>query len=104
MRGTSKHRQALERQVRESTNIKKCARINGEYLNLKNEWGGSKIPGIKVSKPKVIASSKTDLKGPDTSQILQAALKRGCKRMEYISVTSSEKGPEEGSEENNKEG
>ena len=45
---------------------------------------GSKIPGLKVSKHKGIAASPSDIKGVDTSQLLQAALKRGTKRMEYI--------------------
>ena len=45
---------------------------------------GSKILGIRVSKPKGITSTKAELKGIDTLEILQTALKRGCKRMEYI--------------------
>ena len=84
MRVTSKHLQALERQVRESVNIKRCSKVDEECLNLKNEWPGSKIPGIRVSRPKGTATSKANLKGMESSQILQAALRRGCKRMEYV--------------------
>ena len=63
MRITSKHLYALERQVRESVNIEKCAKNPQECLNLKNEWAGSKIPELKVSRPKGIAWTCEDLKG-----------------------------------------
>ena len=56
--------------------------------------GGSKISGLKVSKPKGVAATHTDIKGLDTSYILQKALKRGVKRMEYV---------QDGREEDNEE-
>ena len=97
MRVTSKHLQALERQVRESINIEKCSRVAEECLNLKNEWAGSKIPGIRVSKPKGTATTKADLKGEESTSILQTALRRGCKRMEYVADDSCPEEREEGS-------
>ena len=39
----SKHRLALERQVTESVRIEDAAANPLESLNLKNEWGGSKL-------------------------------------------------------------
>ena len=62
MRVTSRHLYALKRQVRESINIEKYARNPLECLNLKNEWVGSKIPGIKVFRPKGIAWTQDDIK------------------------------------------
>ena len=59
-------------------------RIGEDCLNLKNEWAGSEIPGISVSRPKGIASTKAEVIGVDGSQVLQAAIKRGCKRIEYV--------------------
>ena len=37
-----------------------------ECLNLKNEWAGSKILGLRVSKPKGIAGSPSDVREVDT--------------------------------------
>ena len=84
MRVISKHLLALERQVREFVNIERCAKAEGECLNLKNEWAGSKIPGLNIMRPKGVASSKEDLRGKESSQVLQAALRRGCKRLNYV--------------------
>ena len=51
-RVTSKHQTPLDRQVQESVNIEEGARSPRECLNLKNEWAGSKLPGILVQRPK----------------------------------------------------
>jgi len=107
MRVTSKHLMALERQVRESINIEKCARNITECLNLKNEWAGSKIPGIKVTKPKGVTMMREgDTRGTEESmEIVIAAMKRGVKRMEYVSdspevKTESKLTTTEGEEDN----
>ena len=42
----SKHRTALDGQVMESVRIEKVASKPLESLNLKSEWGGSKLPGL----------------------------------------------------------
>ena len=86
MRVTSKHLYALERQVRESINIEKSARNSEECLNLKNEWAGSKIPGIKVTRPKGVSTHRYEAEGEvgEGVGIFQAALRRGTKRMEYL--------------------
>ena len=83
MKITSRHLHALERQVRESINIERCARKPIECLNLKNEWAVSKLPGVKVSRPKLIAWTQEDIRGY-VPQVLQAAIKRGLKRIEYV--------------------
>ena len=46
-------------------------------------------------RPKVIAASTSDVRGMDTSEILQAALKRGTKRMEYVQKREESGGKEE---------
>ena len=48
----SKHITPLDRQVRESLNIIKASKVAEECLNLKSEWGGSKLPGLQVHSPK----------------------------------------------------
>ena len=58
MRVNSRHLDTLERQVRENINIEKCVKVAQECLNLQNQWAGSKIPHIRVSKPKGIAFSR----------------------------------------------
>ena len=45
----SKHRLALDRQVMESIKIEEVSSKPQEALNLKSEWGGSKLPGLQVS-------------------------------------------------------
>ena len=52
MRILSKHMTPLDRQVRESLNIMKASKVAEECLNLKSEWGGSKLPGLQVHSPK----------------------------------------------------
>ena len=49
---TSKHQTPLDRQVQESVNIEEGAKSPRECLNLKNEWAGSKLPGISIQRPK----------------------------------------------------
>ena len=58
MRVLSRHLKALERQVQESVVIEKEAEIEKECLNLKSEWAGSKIPGLRVFNPKGLGSNK----------------------------------------------
>ena len=48
----SKHYTPLERQVIESVVIEEVAAEKEECLNLKSEWGGSKLPRIAASRPK----------------------------------------------------
>ena len=52
MRILSSHMTPLDRQVKESLNILKASKIPEECLNLKSEWGDSKLPGLQVSSPK----------------------------------------------------
>ena len=42
----------------ESVLIERLAENSKECLNLKSEWAGSKIPGLKVSNPKGLISNK----------------------------------------------
>ena len=51
---------ALERQVIESLNIVRASEVPEECLNLKTEWGGSKLPAIEVSRPKGTSGKKDD--------------------------------------------
>ena len=46
---------ALDRQVQESVNIFEGNKKASKCLNLKNEWGGAKMPGLEVRTPKVVA-------------------------------------------------
>ena len=48
----------MERQVTESLNIIKASKTPEECLNLKTEWGGSKLPAIEVSRPKGTSGPK----------------------------------------------
>ena len=52
MRILSSQMTPLDRQVKESLNILRASRVPEECLNLKSEWGGSKLPGLQVSSPK----------------------------------------------------
>ena len=52
MRITSKQRNPLSRQVTESVNIEEAMIKEGECLNTRSEWAGSKIPGLRVKVPK----------------------------------------------------
>ena len=62
MQVTSRQLQALEHQVMESVYIERGSRTPGECLNLKSEWAGSKIFGLRVSRSKGSMSSKEDLR------------------------------------------
>ena len=52
----SKHVTALDRQVTESVRINTDMKTEDKCLNLKSEWGGSKIPNVNVNNPKGTAS------------------------------------------------
>ena len=56
MRVVSKHVTALDRQVMESVRINTDMQTEDECLNLKSEWGGSKIPNVNVNNPNGMAS------------------------------------------------
>ena len=59
MRILSKHLTPLDRQVRESLNISLAAKQEEECLNLKSEWGGSKLPNLAVTVPKGVGRRQT---------------------------------------------
>ena len=59
----SKHRTALDRQVMESIRIEEIAASPQEALNLRSEWGGSKLPGLHVLRPKGTSGSQTQGEG-----------------------------------------
>ena len=59
----SKHRTALERQITESVKIEDAAANPLESLNLKNEWGGSKLPGLLVARHKGTTKGKGQKEG-----------------------------------------
>lgn len=48
----SRHRRVLERQDAESVKIEEMSSKEQECLNIKSEWGLSKLPGILVTRPK----------------------------------------------------
>ena len=53
-----RHIKALDRQVHESVLIEKISETVSECLNLKSEWAGSKIPGLRDSNPKGLVCNK----------------------------------------------
>ena len=63
LRIVNKFHTALARQVAESVLIEEVANKPEECLNLKSEWGGSKLPGVTVSKPK--GTSRRDREVPE---------------------------------------
>ena len=88
MRILSVHLTPLDRQILESSNIIDSMRTDEECLNNKNEWGGSKIPSMKVFTPKGVGGTPRDNKQEDPEQIearikLQEAVRRGIKRLQY---------------------
>ena len=89
MRVLSRHLKALERQVRESVLIEKEAEIEKECLNLKSEWAGSKIPGLRVFNPKGLGSTKLGGEVEEDEDVVEGrklfseALRRGSKRLAY---------------------
>ena len=54
----SKHRTALDQQVMEEVSANPL-----NSLNLKSEWGGSKLPGLQVTRPKGVAWSQEKAEG-----------------------------------------
>ena len=83
---TSKHIQALERQVLESVNIEKAAGRKGTCLNLKSEWARSMIPGLKVTKPKGSVSNKEELEGFEASESLRTFRSCPQKRSQKVEL------------------
>ena len=65
----SKHRAALDRQVTESVRIEDAMANPLESLNLKNEWGGSKLPGLLVAKPKGTARKRDLAEGSKRNRV-----------------------------------
>ena len=59
----SKHRMALDHQVTESVRIEETATNPQEALNLRSEWGGSKLPGLHVLRPKGTSGSQNQGEG-----------------------------------------
>ena len=87
----SRHIKALERQIEESVLIERTSEIEKECLNLKSEWPGTKIPGLRVNNPKGTEYNKEggeieDREGTDIAEgreIFEEALRRGTKRLSY---------------------
>ena len=71
MRVLSRHMTALDRQVTESLNIITTSKVPEECLNLKSEWGGSKLPDLQVSRPKGTSGKKEDSPGKEEPQDLK---------------------------------
>ena len=83
MRVISRHMTPLDRQVSESMNILRAAKCPEECLNLKSEWGGSKLPDLQIFNPKGI--SRKGSIGPQ--EIGTQGEKRIFKRDEEIEGT-----------------
>ena len=89
MRILSGHLTPLDRQTTESVNILEAEKVPGRSLNLKTEWGGSKIPSILVHSPRGLLKSGSSLGEGDhreedqedieAEQRLHEALRRGQK-------------------------
>ena len=78
MRILSRHLTPLDRQVRESLNISLASKQEEECLNLKSEWGGSKLPNLAVSVPKGVSKGQTT--GAGNSKEGQENENKGDKR------------------------
>ena len=76
MKVISIHLQTLEIQVMESINIEK---VSDKCLNLKSEWAGFKIPGLRVFRSKGCITTKEDLKGIPTYKLLEMLSKEVSK-------------------------
>merc|ERR1712240_287130 len=61
----SKHHTPLDRQIQESVNIEERMSQIKECLNMKNEWAGSKIPGITIVKPKGVMGARRQVVNGD---------------------------------------
>ena len=101
MRVLGRHIKALERQLQKSVLIEKLAEKEEECLNLKSEWAGTKIPGLRVNNPKGLGSGKV---GDDTEEgkglqegrdLYMEAIKRGTKRLMYKKVPAQEQEEQE---------
>ena len=55
MRTLSAHITPIDRQIQESLNIILEVRKEGNCLNQKNEWAGTKIPDLEVKIPRGVA-------------------------------------------------
>ena len=71
MRILSRHLTPLDRQVRESLNITKASACPDECLNLKSEWGGSKLPDLQIQTPKGVAKVRDPRKEAEMSQDIE---------------------------------
>ena len=87
----SRHIKILERQIEESVLIERTSEVEGECLNIKLEWAGSKIPGLRVNNPKGVDSNK---EGGDNEEedaeigkartVYREALRRGSMRLNIV--------------------
>ena len=85
MRVISKHITPLDRQISESLNIAKASTKPEECLNLKSEWGGSKLPSLLVSVPKGVGGGR-----PGPGNINEDSQETGDKRFGEINVLEKE--------------
>ena len=68
--------------------IEKVAEVRAECLNLKSEWAGSKIPGLRVNNPRRVLDIRVrDEGGENKIQQYIEAVRRGCKRLAYRTKT-----------------
>ena len=67
MRVLSKHATPLDRQVRESLNITTASATPDECLNIKSEWGGSKLPTLMVASAKGTARKQGSMNTQETA-------------------------------------
>ena len=84
MRVMDRHIKALERQIQVSVLIEKGAEVKAECLNLKSEWAGSKIPGLRVNNLRGVLDIRVRDEGGENEihQYIEA-VRRGCKRLAY---------------------
>ena len=68
MRVVSRYLTALDRQLTESVNILESEKVPEESMNLKNKWGGAKIPSLMVTSPKGLARQRKEGDKPDEDQ------------------------------------
>ena len=86
----SKHRTALDRQVMESIRIEEVAANPQEALNLWSEWGGSKLPGLHVLRPKGTSGTQNQGEGKRIRfQTKEEGSKESNKRTELCKETKN---------------
>ena len=68
MRTLSSHITALDRQIQESVNILEGCKVEGQCLNLRNEWGGAKVPRLEVRTPKEVDKARKEGGNPEPGQ------------------------------------